>query len=99
MELRDLYERFEALGARVVAISQEDEDLSLAVRMAESVEPPFDLLFDLERRESTAFDRTTAYLIDEGGVVREIFPMIIHARPSWEVVLGELERRIEADGE
>ena len=94
-----MYERFEDLDTQVVAISQEDEELSLAAGMSEKVEPPFDVLFDLEREKSTTFDRTTAYLIDKHGIVREIFPMIIHARPSWEIILGEIERMVSADAE
>jgi peroxiredoxin len=97
VELRDMYERFEALDTVVVAISQEDEDLSLAARMAQTVEAPFDIAFDLQRKKSFAYDRTTAYLIDKRGVVREIFPMIIHARPSWEIILREVERMLAAD--
>lgn len=36
-------------------------------------------------------DRTTAYLVDADGVVRQIFPMTIHHRPSWRALLGELD--------
>ena len=38
------------------------------------------------------FDRTTAYFIDSEGVVRQVFPMLIHSRPSWDAILGEIER-------
>ena len=52
----------------------------------------FDVVADLNREQTLEYDRTTAYLIDKQGVVRQIFPMIIHARPSWEVVLDEVQR-------
>ena len=92
-----MYERFEALDTVVVALSQEDDDLALAAGMAETVDAPFAFAFDLERQKSVAYDRTTAYLIDKRGVVREIFPMIIHARPSWKIILREVERMVAAD--
>ena len=70
------------------------EDTSLEdfgkIHKAFKPEPRFELVADLERERSGAYDRTTAYLIDKRGVVREIFPMIIHARPSWDVILIEL---------
>ncbi len=46
------------------------------------------LCFDLERAATTRYDRTTAYLIDRQGIVREIFPMTIRARPSGRVILS-----------
>ena len=33
----------------------------------------------------------TAYLIDKTGIVRQIFPMKIHQRPSWKAVLREVD--------
>ena len=92
-----MYQQFEDLETQVIAISQEDTDLDKAAQMAERVEAPFDILFDLDRKHSGEFDRTTAYLIDKRGIVREVFPMIIHARPSWEIILREVERMLAAD--
>ncbi len=77
----------------VIAIAQEDEDLASHGRMGKSLnDVPFDIVADLGRAETEAWDRTTAYFIDKEGVVRQVFPMIIHARPSWEVVLREMDR-------
>ena len=92
-----MYDRVEALDAVVIAIAQEDETLDEHGRMLDALKPAprFDVVADLKREKTHAYDRTTAYLIDEQGVVRQIFPMIIHARPSWEVVLGEIERLLE----
>jgi peroxiredoxin len=87
-----LYPELEALDTVAVAISQEDEDLESFSAMPKRFEGKFPVLADLGREKSKAFDRTTAYLIDKKGIVREVFPMIIHARPSWRVVLNELER-------
>ena len=85
---------FEAVDTAVVAISQEDEELENAVRMAATLRPEarFPLAYDLERAATPAYDRTSAYLIDEEGIVREIFPMIIHARPSYRILLAEARR-------
>ena len=94
-----MYERFQTLGTSVVAISQEDKTLdkyeAFLGRFGDEG-PRFELTCDLERSETTAYDRTTAYLIDARGKVREIFPMIIHARPSWEIILREVERLVSS---
>lgn len=75
-------------------MAQEDKALDEHGRMLAALkpEPRFDVVADLNREKTLQYDRTTAYLIDKQGVVRQIFPMIIHARPSWEVVLDEMER-------
>ena len=80
----------------VVALSQEDKELEKFAEMpARFPDLRFPILADFDRKETLGYDRTTAYLIDETGVVREVFPMIIHARPSWDVVLGEV-RKLDA---
>ena len=76
----------------VVAIAQEDESLEENGRILRNLkEPPFDVVADIDREVTTTYDRTTAYLIDKEGVVRQIFPMLIHARPSWDAIVGEIE--------
>ena len=91
-----MYDQFEALNTVVVAVSQEDESLdNYGAFMAQlGPQPRFDVVADIGRKETLGYDRTTAYLIDTSGRVREIFPMIIHARPSWSIVLQELERLV-----
>jgi hypothetical protein len=76
----------------VVAIAQEDKSLEEHGRILKKLkEPPFDVVADLNREITTTYDRTTAYLIDKEGVVRQVFPMLIHARPSWDAIVGEIE--------
>ncbi len=52
----------------------------------------FRILADLNRGKTTQLDRTTTYLVDRDGVVRQVFPAIIHMRPSWKAVLNEMDR-------
>lgn len=52
----------------------------------------FPIVADLNRERTPFLDRTTAYLIDDQGIVREVFPMIIHARPSWSVVVDRIDQ-------
>ncbi|MFT5292505.1 MAG: hypothetical protein ACI8QS_000860 [Planctomycetota bacterium] len=54
--------------------------------------PAFPILADLNREKTVMFDRTTAYYIDKKGVVRQVFPMLIHSRPSLDAILGEIDR-------
>jgi hypothetical protein len=59
--------------------------------------PPFEVLHDLKRQRTAPYDRTTAYLIDKNGQVRQVFPMLIHMRPSWEPVLREVAKLVRGD--
>lgn len=52
---------------------------------------------DVGRRATVRYDRLTAYLVDEERRVRQIFPMLIQTRPSWESILAEAERVLAAD--
>ncbi len=91
-------EVFEALNISVVAVAQEDKTLEEHAKLHTSfgaTPPSFDIVADLagtDPRVTTAYDRLTAYLIDERGIVRQIFPMTIQARPSWDIILLEAER-------
>ena len=78
----------------MIALSQEDKSLEDHARMRASLgqDLPFAIVADLERQETLGYDRTTATFIDKQGVVRQVFPMIIHARPSWRVILREIDR-------
>jgi len=93
-----MYADFEAQDTVVVALSQEDKDLETFARMPESVEPVFDIVADLNREKTLAYDRTTAYLIDKQGIVRQVFPMIIHARPSWSIILQAVKKLTASEG-
>jgi hypothetical protein len=87
------------LKTRVIGLSQEDTELASAAKFVKGLpaERPFEVVFDFNRERTAAYDRTTAYLIDGRGVVRQVFPMLIHARPSWEAILGELRRVTRED--
>ena len=88
-----MYDDLEMLDTVVVAIAQEDKTLSDHGKFLKAFKPAprFDIVADLDRAETKAYDRTTAYLIDKEGIVRQIFPMIIHARPAWEAILREID--------
>jgi hypothetical protein len=78
----------------VIAIAQEDKDLTTHGQMAKSVKPPprFEIVADLEQITPEHYKRTTAYLIDKNGTVRQVFPMTIRSRPSWYAVLHEIDK-------
>ncbi len=88
-----MYDEFTKLDTVVVAISQEDKTLKTHAQFLTKFGdgPPFDIVADLKRKKTKRYDRTTAYLIDKEGVVRQVFPMLISARPSWKAILGEVE--------
>lgn len=91
-----MYEELVDRDTIVIAVSQEDKEVneeqyrSFLARLQPV--PYFDVLVDANREATAAYDRTTAYLIDKQGTVRQIFPMIIHSRPSWRAFLPEIER-------
>ncbi len=55
--------------------------------------PPFPLMTDLSREQTTDYERITTYLLDEDGEVVQIFPTHRDVFPPWEVVLEEMDRR------
>lgn len=87
-----------------LAVSQEEERLDAAdwqpfqagVARPDPL-PSFEVLVDVERRATKAWGRTTAYLLDPSGVVRQVFPMTLRARPSWIAILAEIERQAQRD--
>ena len=87
-----MYEEFGAANTVAIAVAQEDTDLESHKRFfGGDWEPPFDVVMDANRASTTAYDRTTAYLISPAGIVQQVFPMLIHSRPSWRAVLGEVD--------
>lgn len=88
-----MYDAFEERDVVVIAIAQEDTDLKQHGQLPGRIRPAarFDVVADLNRAVTTRYDRTTAYLIDKEGVVRQVFPMLIHARPSWGAIVGQIE--------
>ena len=92
--MQELYDEFESRRTVVIAIAQEDRDLKSHGKLLKKFGsgPRFDVVMDLEREKTTRYHRTTAYLIDRKGIVRQIFPMMIHARSSWRAILHEIDR-------
>ena len=93
MKLQELGDVFAERDTVVVAVAQEDQDLESHGKILSSFDDPrpFGLVADLGRKHGV-LDRTTAYYVDKEGVVQQIFPMIIHARPSWGAILSEVDR-------
>lgn len=54
--------------------------------------PEFKIVADLNHKKTKKYKRTTAYLIDKEGIVRQVFPMMIRHRPSWKAILSEVEK-------
>ncbi len=81
-------------GIHVIAIAQEDKDLRKHGQILRKLsdDRAFDVVADLNREATERYHRTTAYYIDPEGVVRQVFPMIIHARPSWDAIIAEFDR-------
>jgi alkyl hydroperoxide reductase subunit AhpC len=88
-----MYREFEKRDTVVIAVAQEDKDLKSHGRMLSAFggKPPFDVVADLDREKTQSYDRTTSYLIDKRGIVREIFPALIHTRPTWKAVLNRID--------
>lgn len=90
-----MWGEFEARDIRAFAIAQEDKDLESHGRFLRPFGeggPPFAIVADVNREQTVAYDRTTAYLIDREGVVRQVFPMLIHHRATWHAILHEADR-------
>lgn len=92
--MQKLYDEFEKRDTTVIAIAQEDKDLKSHGKMAKKIRPAprMNIVADLNRQDTLEYDRTTMYLIDKKGVVRQIFPMMTHMRPTWFAVLNEIDR-------
>ncbi len=93
-----MYDEFKKRDTVVIAIAQEDNDLKSHGKIYNRFKPAprFDIVADVNRAQTRAYKRTTAYLVDKKGIVRQIFPMMIHHRPAWRAILNEIDR-ISAD--
>ncbi len=89
-----MYDEFTKRDTVVIAIAQEDTDLESHGKFLRkfSSPPPFDIVADIGRKGAPRYDRTTAYLIDKQGVVRQVFPMLIHSRPTMSALVHEVDR-------
>ena len=95
MQLQKRYDELEKRDTVVIAIAQEDksvEEFAGFYGAGFAPAPRFEAVVDIDRERTTAYDRTSAYLIDKQGIVREVFPMLIHYRATWDAILGEIDR-------
>lgn len=77
----------------VIAVAQEDTDLKDHGKFKPVKDGmPFAIVADLNREQTPMLDRTTTYLIDKEGTVRQIFPATAYVRPDWSVVFHEMDR-------
>ena len=93
----DQYGDFTRRDTVVIAVAQEDKDLKSHGKMHKTLkgDVPFEIVADIGLKQTGRYKRTTAYFIDKSGTVREVFPMIIHSRPSWSAILGRIDELIE----
>ena len=66
-----MYDAFTQRDTVVIAVAQEDTALKAHAKFLKTFGsgPPFDIVADLNRKKTTAYDRITAYLIDKHGKV------------------------------
>ena len=96
--MQKVYDEFTQRDTVVIAVAQEDTGMKSHRKMYDSFEspPPFHIVGDFNHKKTKLYKRTTAYLIDKEGIVRQIFPMKIHQRPSWKAILREVDALNEA---
>jgi peroxiredoxin len=89
-----MYDEFEKRNVSVIAVAQEDQDLESHAKFLKHFEPAprFELVADIGRTQTEEYHRTSTYLIDRNGVVRQVFPQLIHHRANWMAVLHEIDR-------
>ena len=94
--MQEQYDEVEALDAIVIAIAQEDRDLESHGKFYKHFKPKprFELAADFSRAETQRYERTSTYLIDKEGVVRQIFPQLIHHRANWNALLREMKQEL-----
>ena len=91
MKLPDLEAEFEKRDTIIVAVTSEERNMDEHALIANHFEepPPFQHAPDIGRKATAAYERTSSYLIDKQGIVREVFPMEIYGRaPWWSVLRG-----------
>lgn len=99
MQLRDRFEELEARGLEAVALALEETDATHTGRFLAKLggEVPFPLLSDVGRQQASGCEPTTVYLMDEEGVVQQVFPMLTYSRGSWSAILREADRLLAED--
>ena len=96
MELQENYAAFQALDAEIIAVAQEDTDLTSHSKFLEKgfENRRFEIVADLERTDTKRYERPSAYLIGSDGTVKQVFPALIRYRPAWETILRETKRQV-----
>jgi len=95
-----MYRELEKRDTVAIAISQEDTDLKSARKFMKAFKgktPRFAIAADFNRKATPKYDRTTTYFVDKSGVVRQVFPMSISHRASWDTVISEIDRLLVKD--
>lgn len=89
-----MYDEVESRDTVAIAVAQEDTDLESHAKFLRHFDPGprFELACDVGRVATAKYERTSTYLIDRDGIVRQEFPSLIHHRPDWTSILGELDR-------
>jgi peroxiredoxin len=95
-----MYDKFETRDVVVIAVAQEDKDLASHGKFLKHFDPPppFEIVADFDRKDTSRYERTSTYLIDKEGVVRQVFPQLIHYRADWSTMLNELDHALSTDG-
>ena len=89
-----MYDEVLSREAVTIAIAQEDTDRDSHAKFLSHFggSPRFEIAYDVNREQTQKYERTSTYLIDRDGIVRQEFPSLIHHRPDWTSILGELDR-------
>lgn len=98
--MHQIHDEFEGRGIGVIAIAQEDKTLDQHARLPDRLPDgyAFEVVADLNREKTPRYDRVTTYYITSDGIVRQVFPQLIHHRAAWRAILNEIDRLREARG-
>ncbi len=94
VELQDLYPEFETRGVEIIAVSNDEKSFMAHTKVIGQLgeRPPYPILCDAKRKHTTAYERTTAYLVERDGSIGQVFPMEIYDRPPWWAIINEIDR-------
>ena len=71
VELQDLYPEFESRAVEIIAVSNEEKNFMAHTKVIGQLgeRPPYPILCDAKRKHTTAYERTTAYLVERDGTI------------------------------
>ncbi len=89
-----MYDEVLSRNTITIAIAQEDKDRDSHAKFFKNFggSPRFELAYDVNREQTPRYERTSTYIVDRDGIVRQEFPSLIRHRPDWTSILGELDR-------